>query len=87
MKKLLQVSVLLTFILPTVSFSRVIQCIDEKGNIHFTDTSCPKHHADEKPALVQHGTSSLTANRNQQTVRSWEFYCNPRKGKFIRCGK
>jgi len=87
MFKNLLVSACLILSLSSVSHARIIHCIDEKGHSYFTDTGCPRSKT-QPPKLVSKqagsGVSTLIVNKpaNPNNV---EFYCNPGKGKFIRC--
>jgi len=87
MFKNLMISACLALSLSDVSHARVNQCIDEKGHRYFTDRGCPRPQR-QALRLKSHrhgsGVSALIVNppRNPKTL---ETYCNPGKGKFIRC--
>jgi hypothetical protein len=87
MFKNLTVSACLVLSLSTISHARIIQCIDERGHSYFTDTRCPRQQLKSnrlENSQPGNGVSGLIVNKPGNSKRL-EFYCNPGKGKFVRC--
>jgi len=87
MFKNLYVSACLVLSVTSVSHAKIIQCIDERGHSYFTDTACPRQQLkpdSQQNTQSRHGFSGLVVNTPRNT-RRLEFYCNPGKGKFVRC--
>ena len=86
MFKNLLVSACLILSLSTVCQARIIHCIDEKGQSYFTDTGCPRPKT-QPPRMQSNAGSDVSTLIVNKTAKpnNIEFYCNPGKGKFIRC--
>ena len=86
MIKTVSLSVFLTLSLCNITHAKVIQCVDDKGNVYFTDSSCPVDVKEKKtPTDALPIASELTVNPGQQNTRKIEFYCNSGKEGFVRC--
>ena len=78
---LLTLSLLLT---ATITQAKIIKCINEKGKITFTDSSCPQSQNKPSFKLDQDLKNGLLNDQDKRSP-AIRVYCHQRTEQFKRC--